>query len=105
MTDIKQLLKVGGQAALEAGKAIMEIYNSGEFETDIKKDQSPLTTADKNAHSIITEHLAKTNLPVLSEEGMNIDFRERKSWEYPGWLIRLTEPKNSLIRTTSSPSI
>lgn len=86
MTNISHLLETGKQAALEAGEAIMEIYSSGDFSTSIKNDNSPLTKADKTAHKIISGHLGKTNLPILSEEGVNINYSERKLWEY-FWLI------------------
>jgi 3'(2'), 5'-bisphosphate nucleotidase len=86
MIDIRQMIEVSSQAALEAGKSIMEVYRSGEFLTTIKSDDSPLTTADKSAQKIIIAYLSKTNLPVLSEEGINIAYNKRKSWEY-FWLI------------------
>lgn len=86
MTNVRHLLEIAKSAALDAGKAIMEIYHSGEFEEDVKQGEFPLTRADKRSHTIIIEHLGKSNLPVLSEEGANIDFEERKSWEY-FWLI------------------
>ena len=83
--DVQHLLETAKYAALDAGKAIMEIYRSEEFETDVT-NEFPVTGADKRAHAIIIEHLFKTNLPVLSEEGINIDFHERKHWEY-FWLV------------------
>ncbi len=86
MTDILYLLGIAEQAALEAGKTIMEVYRSGEFGITMKTDESPVTNADRKAHAIITECLGKTNLPVLSEEGADIEFGKRKSWEY-FWLI------------------
>jgi 3'(2'), 5'-bisphosphate nucleotidase len=82
MNNIHFLLETAQQAATEAGKAILEIYNAGDFSVALKKDESPLTKADKSSHRIITEILSKTNLPVLSEEGAGIDFNERKSWDY-----------------------
>lgn len=86
MAGIQHLLEIAEHAALEAGKAIMEVYQSGEFLTEIKAGEFPLTIADKKSHTIITGHLSKTNLPVLSEEGSNIDFAERKYWEQ-FWMI------------------
>ncbi len=85
MTDVQHLLETAKYAALDAGKAIMKIYQSEEFEADIT-NEFPITRADKRAHAIIIEHLSKTNQPVLSEEGEDIDFRERKYWEY-FWLV------------------
>lgn len=86
MTGVGHLLEIAKFAALDAGKAIMEVYQSGEFEAGVKQSEFPSTRADKSAHTIITNHLSKTNLPVLSEEGANIDFLERKNWEY-FWLV------------------
>lgn len=86
MIDVRNLLDVAKLSAVEAGKAIMEVYHSGNFSVEIKSDQSPLTKADKSAHRIITDYLSITDLPVLSEEGINIAYSERKLWEY-FWLI------------------
>jgi 3'(2'), 5'-bisphosphate nucleotidase len=88
LTDIRYLLRVAEYAALEAGKAIMEVYCSGAFGTEMKPGQSPVTKADRIANTIIMEHLGKTNLPILSEEGAEISFSKRKSWEY----FWLTDP-------------
>ena len=40
-------------AAVEAGKAILQVYRSSDFRVEIKADKSPLTLADRNAHQII----------------------------------------------------
>jgi 3'(2'), 5'-bisphosphate nucleotidase len=73
------------QTALKAGKAIMEIY-AEPFDVEFKSDNSPLTIADKKAHSIIVEALAGTGLPILSEEGSQISYDIRKSWN-DFWLV------------------
>jgi len=73
--------------AKEAGSAIMQIY-SQDFEVEYKKDKSPLTLADKKANDIIENSLNQlsVNLPILSEEGKNIPYEQRKHWEY-FWLV------------------
>ena len=68
-------------AALEAGKSILEIYHSGEFEEEIKIDKSPLTKADIASHNVIMSYLTKTEIPILSEEGKSISYEERKGWK------------------------
>ena len=68
------------QAALLAGKEIMEIYLNEDFDVNFKSDDSPLTKADLRSHEVIMEHLKKTNIPVLSEEGRDIPFEKRKDW-------------------------
>ena len=73
-------------AALKAGEAIMEIYNSEDFEVEFKGDNSPLTKADKAAHKIITSYLSNSSLPILSEEGSDIPYSERKDWSQ-FWMV------------------
>jgi 3'(2'), 5'-bisphosphate nucleotidase len=75
-----ELLEIIKNAAKLAGEKILEIYESDNFEQEIKSDNSPLTKADREAHLIIKKELEKTGLPILSEEGKQIDFSERKNW-------------------------
>ncbi len=74
------------KASVRAGKAILDVYGSDDFHTSLKKDNSPLTQADKNSHQVIMQMLQMTNLPVLSEEGKDIPYSERKDWEQ-FWLV------------------
>lgn len=73
--------------AREAGARILDIYN-GEFEVENKTDGSPLTEADKAAHNIIVDRLARLtpDVPVLSEESRAIEYATRKDWQCY-WLI------------------
>jgi len=73
-------------AARKASEAILEIYRSGNFEAESKSDASPLTKADKTAHSIITDILSESGFPVLSEEGKEIEYDHRKDWD-TFWLV------------------
>ncbi|MFZ7124552.1 MAG: 3'(2'),5'-bisphosphate nucleotidase CysQ [Desulfobacterales bacterium] len=65
--------------AVEAGHAILEIYGTG-FEVEEKSDHSPITTADRKAHDIITARLEPAGLPILSEEGRHLPYDTRKGW-------------------------
>ena len=72
----------------DAGKLILDIYQSNNFEQQLKSDSSPLTKADLASHNLIVNRLRELtpNIPILSEESANIAWQERKSWqEY--WLI------------------
>lgn len=64
-------LDAAKHAAVEAGKAIMDIYqNADQTLVEYKADQSPLTIADQTANKIIVDFLRK-NFPhyaILSEE-------------------------------------
>jgi 3'(2'), 5'-bisphosphate nucleotidase len=73
--------------AKEAGAAIMAVY-AGEFDVDLKGDNSPLTRADQAAHEVIAAGLAQAfpGVPVLSEEGRQIPYAERSAWRR-FWLV------------------
>lgn len=64
-----KVLEVMKRLAVEAGKVIMEIYQT-DFEVDYKEDESPLTQADRQANAVIVEGLAKafSEYAILSEE-------------------------------------
>ena len=78
--NIKELLNIAINAAVEGGHEIMKVYND-DFEVYIKEDDSPLTIADQNANKVIVDQLDKTGIPVLSEEGKAIPYSERKNWD------------------------
>ncbi|HHH53779.1 MAG TPA: 3'(2'),5'-bisphosphate nucleotidase [Bacteroidetes bacterium] len=81
-----KLLDIAKKAAIDAGKAILNVYHSGDFHVEPKNDNSPLTKADKQAHNIIINYLKTTNIPILSEEGHEIPYTERKKWKR-FWLV------------------
>jgi len=83
---MKNLIQTAISASLAAGKAILEVYNSDDFEVELKSDNSPLTLADRKAHNVIVGFLEKTEIPILSEEGKGISFEERKHWK-KFWLV------------------
>lgn len=69
--------------AVDAGKAILDVYSGTDFGTTLKKDRTPLTLADKASNSVIVEGLRNIapDLPVLSEESKAVPFEERKGWK------------------------
>jgi 3'(2'), 5'-bisphosphate nucleotidase len=73
--------------AKEAGRAILEVYDT-DFEVVQKQDHSPLTLADTRSHGIISRALRERypDIPVLSEEGREIAFEQRRNWER-FWLV------------------
>ncbi|HPI45782.1 MAG TPA: 3'(2'),5'-bisphosphate nucleotidase CysQ [Tenuifilaceae bacterium] len=84
--EILNLLLAAVNASIRAGALIMEVYNSNDFQVNLKSDKTPLTLADRLAHDSIKNDLSKTFIPVLSEEGRNIVYEERKGWEY-FWIV------------------
>ena len=76
-------LSIAKKAAFEAGLEILKVYEK-DFKVTYKKDDSPLTIADQRANDIIEKLLSETNIPILSEEGKQIDFKERKNCNFWG---------------------
>lgn len=83
MTD---LLQTAITSSLSAGRAILNVYGTEDFGVELKADNSPLTIADKRSHQIIADDLETTGIPILSEEGRDIPFTERKHWKR-FWLV------------------
>ena len=73
------LLSIAIKGALAAGTEILMVYDTN-FDVEQKKDDSPLTQADKNANEVINEYLKSTVIPIISEENRQLDYAERKDW-------------------------
>ncbi len=82
------LLRCAVDAAIEAGRTILAIYAEEDYGIEYKEDESPLTRADRAAHSAIMQKLDSNGaaLPVLSEEGRLIPYGERSLWKR-FWLV------------------
>lgn len=81
LPDIERLLKI----AVDAGQAILTVYNNPEEAglIKLKTDESPLTLADEASHTIIEQGLQALtpDIPILSEEGADIPYEQRRHWE------------------------
>lgn len=84
--QLQPLLNLATKAAQKASQEILDVYNSENFHTEVKSDNSPLTLADKKAHHAIVQILQSSNLPILSEEGKSISYDERKNWKH-FWMV------------------
>ncbi len=86
-SDLGVFAEAIAEIAVDAGKAILEIYEQ-EFEITQKDDASPLTQADLASHRIICDELSRLtpDIPVLSEESSDIDWNTRSDWEQY-WLV------------------
>ena len=83
MENYTEHLSAAIAAALDAGRAIMAIYNAPDtdWEVERKADNSPLTRADREAHAIIARRLTEaTPYPLLSEEGSHAAYADRSAW-------------------------
>ncbi|OEF96886.1 3'(2'),5'-bisphosphate nucleotidase [Desulfuribacillus alkaliarsenatis] len=72
----------------QAGEKILAIYHDTSYVVEHKKDNSPLTLADQESHNIIMSGLKELYpfIPILSEEGKDIPYEERKEWS-KFWLV------------------
>lgn len=88
LSQLKAYADLAAEAAVKAGQAIMEVYESPEtdWEVERKADNSPLTLADRKAHAVICGYLRETPFHILSEEGRHADYAERRDVETM-WIV------------------
>lgn len=91
MTDSRYTPLLAGlrQIALDAGAAILDIYNDpSSFNVEHKADDSPLTAADRAANAIICAGLETlpTIFPIISEENKAVPYEVRRNYEHY-WLV------------------
>jgi len=96
MIVLKTNLETAIKASLEAGKVIMEVYDTA-FDVEIKEDKSPLTQADKQANTVINSYLIPTEIPVISEENKQIDYAIRKDWQ-TCWVVDPVDGTKEFIK-------
>lgn len=68
--DLERFEDVFRRLALAAGAEILAIYDSADFDTRLKSDDSPVTRADETADALIAAGLraAFPDLPLVTEE-------------------------------------
>ena len=85
--QIEFFLEKAYNAALRAGARILEIYNDGiDLEVNLKSDRTPITLADRDSHTLIKSYLGPTHIPLLSEEGRDLLYEERRGWDF-FWMV------------------
>lgn len=80
---MKELLNLAVHAAKRAGKKILKHYE--DYETHIKNDKSPITTADIAANDAIMQILSQSRIPICSEEAI-LEYEIRREAEM-FWLV------------------
>lgn len=82
---VEEIIKI----AKLAGHKILEVYaDEASFGVEFKKDDSPLTRADKLANDIIMQGLESLDqqYPIISEENKLLDYEQRKDY-HRFWLV------------------
>lgn len=67
----------------KAGETIVEVYNSSNFQAELKSDNSPVTRADKASSQILNQGLKSLfpSFPILDEETNIPEYEDRKNWK------------------------
>jgi 3'(2'), 5'-bisphosphate nucleotidase len=73
-TDLEQELTIAIEAALNAGKKVMEIFPT-DFVVKEKSLDDPVTSADLASNDLILSYLEKSPYPILSEEKLDDPLR------------------------------
>ena len=82
----KELLSAAIEACIKGGKEILDVYQSDDFNVQLKSDDSPLTIADQRAHNAIVSVLEQFDIPIISEEGIHLPYEDRKDWK-ECWIV------------------
>ena len=96
-----QEVRLAINAALEAGKTIMKIYQHN-FSTTLKKDNSLLTDADIKSNEIIQRMISVSGYPILSEE--TIDDKERLNCDKI-WIVDPLDGTSDFVSRTGEFTI
>jgi len=85
MNRLPNHYRIALQAAIDASFVVMNYYNVG-FTSEAKSDGSPVTEADKASSDLINSRLQTTNIPIIGEEIVNLDYQTRKNWK-ENWCV------------------
>ena len=68
----------------EAGKLVLDIYNSRDFHVEVKDDRTPVTEADKASSAFLVSSLRRLypDIPIISEEANIPPLSTRQHWEH-----------------------
>jgi 3'(2'), 5'-bisphosphate nucleotidase len=103
VTDLDSKYQRAIEAAIEAGKIIMQYY-LGDLHPEKKSDGSPVTEADKHSSRVIRGFLERTNIPIIDEEIHNSDYQTRRTWSQC-WLVDPLDGTMEFIRNSDEFSV
>lgn len=94
-------IELAMQAAIEAGKEIMDVYNQ-DFSSTVKNDNEPITEADVKSNNIIQKTISNFGYPILSEE--SVDDKKRLNFQKI-WIIDPLDGTTDFIKKTGEFTI
>jgi 3'(2'), 5'-bisphosphate nucleotidase len=82
------LLAAALDSAKKAGIEVAKHYKTGDYTSEMKEDNSPVTSADIAANDVLMQELSRLtpNIPVISEEVGALPLSARKNWSRY-WLL------------------
>ena len=80
--NLDKLLLIAIAASKKAGVDVIRHYKSGDYTSEIKADNSPVTSADIAANNVLMEQLQSLapDIPIISEEVGAVSLAQRKTW-------------------------
>jgi 3'(2'), 5'-bisphosphate nucleotidase len=83
-----KLLAVAIESAKKAGIEVAKHYKTGDYTSEMKEDNSPVTSADLASNDVLMQELSRLtpDIPVISEEVGALPLAERKNWSRY-WLL------------------
>jgi len=94
-------LKLAIQAAINAGKEVMFVYDK-DFSSTLKSDNEPLTEADIKSNEIILKTISSFGHPILSEE--SVDDKKRLDFKKI-WIVDPLDGTSDFIKKTGEFTI
>ncbi|MBB1271103.1 3'(2'),5'-bisphosphate nucleotidase CysQ [Shewanella sp. SR44-3] len=84
----EHIIEAAIKIAKMGGEAIRGIYLQGDYQREIKSDNTPVTSADLASNDIICQQLSllTPDIPILSEEAADIPLAVRSQWQRY-WLV------------------
>lgn len=76
---MREWLDLAVAAAKEAGEALLS-YHDQQLRVEVKGDGSPITLADRAAHTVIMARLMASGMTVVSEEGSDLFLEASRYW-------------------------
>ena len=100
--QLSNLRELAVEAARRASRVLLEWVNVSDEQLNIqnKGDGSPVSQADYASHATILDTLAPSNLPILSEEGEQVEWTQRKDWQW-FWLVDPLDGTEAFVRFRS----
>lgn len=80
--NLEQLLTVALESSKKAGVEVAKHYRRGDYTSEMKEDNSPVTSADIAANDVLMAELARLtpDIPIISEEVGALPLQDRKHW-------------------------